>query len=132
MVKCILLVDKDSKFVLACLPGDAQLDTKKVQTLVGSRRLSFATKEQIKEALGYEIGAISPLPPPEKIPAEFSWPRKSQGDFLWKPNLLVVWDLKLQQKFKVNISSGNPSLGLELNRKELVNLINPKVGDISG
>ncbi len=111
MVKCMLLVDKDSKFVLACLPGDARLNTEKVRALISSKRLSFASKDQIKEILSYEVGAISPLPP--------------------KQNLIVIWDIKLQQKFKVNVSSGNPNLGLEVNRKDLVNLINPKIGDIS-
>ena len=35
------------------------------------------------------------------------------------------------KKDKVNISSGDPKAGLELNTKDLISLINPKFGDIT-
>src|SRR3989344_2076920 len=57
MVKCILLKSKDKFYFLACLLADKQIEPNKVREILNSKRLSFASKEEIKE-LGYEMGAV--------------------------------------------------------------------------
>lgn len=110
MVKCILLVDKDEKYVLAALIADKKLDPNKVRELTNMKRLSFAAKEQIKEKLGYTMGAVPP--------------------FVFDADVKVVFDNEVTKKEKVNISSGDPTCGLELSPNDLVGLIKPVIGDI--
>ena len=107
MIKCILLKSKDDKHFLACLLADKQLDPNKVRIILNSKRLSFASEDEIKR-LGYELGAVPPLL--IKIP--------------------IVFDEEIKNKEKVNISSGNPIAGIELKAKDLIKLVNPIIGDI--
>ena len=44
MVKCILLVDKDKNYFLACTPSDRKVNTQKVKELLSCKRLSFASE----------------------------------------------------------------------------------------
>lgn len=111
MVKCIMLVDKDGKHVLACLLADKKLDPSRAREIAGTQRLSFATKEQIKEVLGYTMGAVPP--------------------FVFEADVKVVFDNEISKKEKVNISSGDPGCGIELSSKELIALVKPKIGRIA-
>lgn len=111
MVKCILLRDKKKKYFLACLLSDKRLNPQKVRDIMGCARLSFASKEEITEVLGYELGAIPPL--------------------LLKTDVSVVFDNAIMKKEKVNISSGDPKAGIELKSSDLVLLIKPRFGNIS-
>ncbi|MBS3121687.1 YbaK/EbsC family protein [Candidatus Woesearchaeota archaeon] len=111
MIKCILLVDKEKKYYLACLTSDKKLNLQKVRELVGCSRLSFAVKKDIEEVLGYQLGAIPPL--------------------LLKTTIPILFDKIILKKVKVNISSGNPSAGIELDSKTLIELVKPSLGDIS-
>ena len=111
VLKGILLVDKEKKYYLACLTSDKKLNLQKVRELVGCSRLSFAVKKDIEEVLGYQLGAIPPL--------------------LLKTTIPILFDKIILKKVKVNISSGNPSAGIELDSKTLIELVKPSLGDIS-
>ena len=111
MIKCILLVSGSYEYVLACLPSDKQLNPQAVAEIAQTSKLQFASKEAIEPTLGYRLGAIPPL--------------------LLKENIPIIFDNSIKQKQKVNISSGNPSAGLELKAEDLIKLINPLFGDIS-
>ncbi|PIN86607.1 hypothetical protein COV19_03760 [Candidatus Woesearchaeota archaeon CG10_big_fil_rev_8_21_14_0_10_44_13] len=110
MVKCILLIDKDNKYVLAALLADKKLDPRKAAESAGTKRLSFATKEQIKEVLGYTMGAVPP--------------------FVFDADVKVVFDDEVIKKERISISSGDTRSGLELSPKDLIGLIKPIRGDI--
>jgi prolyl-tRNA editing enzyme YbaK/EbsC (Cys-tRNA(Pro) deacylase)/tRNA1(Val) A37 N6-methylase TrmN6 len=118
MVKCILLRDKAGRFVLAALPGNADLDVQQVRNCVpGLSRLSFASPEEITRVTGYTIGAVSPFSLAEPVP--------------------VVLDEAIGRLAaacrQVNISSGDPLLGLELAAQELIGLLGKRAhfGSIS-
>ena len=105
MVKCILLRDKAGQFVLAALPGDAELDVQRVRACVtGYARLSFASPQEISEVTGFALGSVAPLPLAQPIP--------------------VVVDEAVRALAaagrQVNISSGDPLLGLELAASALI------------
>ena len=112
MVKCILLKDKKGRFVLACLTGEATLNTQAVRKYEdGLARLSFASPEEISTMLGYQLGSVAPLNLRQSIP--------------------VVLDNQIKSQTKLNISSGDPRLGLELETETLLNLLDqPIFGDI--
>ena len=60
--KNLFLRDKKGKhYFLVILPAEKQIDLKKFAELIGSKRLSFASSESLKEKLGIETGAVSPF-----------------------------------------------------------------------
>lgn len=104
MVKSILLRDKNRRYVMACVTGDARLDPKAVRAHLGGdwKRLSFASTEEIHQITGFVQGAIAPLSLPEDVP--------------------VIFDHAIARCQKVNISSGDPMAGLELDPHDLIRL----------
>jgi Cys-tRNA(Pro) deacylase len=104
MVKSILLRDRNRRYVMACILGDTRLDPKAVRAhLAGDwKRLSFASAEEIREITGYVQGAVNPLALPAEVP--------------------VIFDEAISRCSKVNISSGDPMAGLELDAHDLIDL----------
>lgn len=113
MVKSILLRDKDRRYVMACVTGDARLDPKAVRShLNGSwKRLSFASADEIKQVTGFVQGAVAPLGLPHEIP--------------------VIFDESIPKCSRVNISSGDPMAGLELDPQDLIHLAGAQLASIS-
>jgi prolyl-tRNA editing enzyme YbaK/EbsC (Cys-tRNA(Pro) deacylase) len=114
MVKSILLRERRTqRFVMACVPGDTQLNPQAVrENLPGDwRRLSFASAEEITAITGYIQGSVAPLCLPEHIP--------------------VVFDEAFARCANVNISSGDPMAGLELAASDLIRLCNPIIAPIA-
>lgn len=113
MVKSILLRDKRSRYVMACVSGNKRLDPKAVRVhLEGDwRRLSFASAEEILQVTGYIQGAVAPLDLPQEIP--------------------IVFDKTIAKHARVNISSGDPMAGLELNPDDLIKLSGAKLAAIT-
>jgi len=114
MVKSILLKEKsgERRYVMACVLGEARLDPKAVrQHLPGDwRRLSFASAAQIEAVTGCVQGAVAPLCLPENVP--------------------VVFDEAIAHCGKVNISSGDPMAGLELDPQDLIRLAGAQLAPI--
>jgi len=111
MVKCILLVDKNGKYFLACMTAEKMLDTQRLRELVDCKRLSFASEHEVEKVLGYKMGAVPPI--------------------LLKQDIPIVFDNGITKKDKVNISSGDPKAGIELKTKNLIPLVKPKFGNIT-
>jgi len=104
MVKSILLRDKDGHYAMACVLGHARVNPRAVLACLPSnwRRLRFATKEEILTVTGCVQGAVTPLGLDEHVP--------------------VIFDEAIARCQKVNISSGDPMAGLELDPKDLITL----------
>jgi Cys-tRNA(Pro) deacylase len=102
MVKCILLVDKNHRYVMACVTGDARLSPNAVRAQLPDdwMRLSFASAREILGVTGHVQGAISPLGLPDDVP--------------------VILDLEIAQRNKVIVSSGDPMAGLEIDTANLI------------
>jgi Cys-tRNA(Pro)/Cys-tRNA(Cys) deacylase len=113
MVKSILLRDKNRRYVMACVTGDARLDPKAVRSYLGDewQRLSFASAEEIYKVTGFVQGAIAPLCLPEEVP--------------------VIFDEAIARCQKVNISSGDPMAGLELDPQDLKRLAGAQLASIA-
>jgi prolyl-tRNA editing enzyme YbaK/EbsC (Cys-tRNA(Pro) deacylase) len=107
MVKSILLREKKGqRYVMACVTGEARLDPKAVRSQLpvadNWKRLTFAIAEEIQAVTGYVQGAVAPLCLPNDVP--------------------VIFDTAIARCEKVNISSGDPMAGLELDPQDLLNL----------
>jgi len=113
MVKSILLRDKNRRYVMACVTGDARLDPKAVRAHLGDnwKRLSFASAEEIQEITGYIQGAVAPLCLPEDVP--------------------IVFDTAIVKCKRVNISSGDPLAGVELEPQDLIMLADAQLASIA-
>jgi Cys-tRNA(Pro)/Cys-tRNA(Cys) deacylase len=113
MVKCILLRDRGGRYALACVTGEAQLDVQAVRAHLPAewKRLSFAAPEEIEAVTGSVQGAVAPLGLPQSVP--------------------VVFDEAVARRARVNISSGDPRAGLELDPQALMALAQPRLGRIA-
>jgi len=104
IVKTIILTNKDDKVVVAVLPGHKKLDMKKIKKLSGYKSLQFMDSESIEKKTGFVVGAIAPV-----------------GN-IFKGLPMFVDPSVFDEEF-VDISSGDPKIGLELTRDDLKQLL---------
>ncbi len=104
MVKCILLREPNGRYVMACVRGDTRVDYRAVRIALGDgwRRLHFASADEILAVTGSVQGAVAPLGLPAELP--------------------ILFDKRLAECERVNISSGEVTFGLELNAQDLFRL----------
>ncbi|MCG7499057.1 YbaK/EbsC family protein [Vibrio sp. Of7-15] len=105
MVKSILLRDMGGLYALACVPGDQQVDPKKVRAFLQCRRMTCVDAESVQEVTGFALGTVAPIALKAPIP--------------------IIMDPQLQQQEWVNISSGSNMAGLELRFADLIQLCQP-------
>jgi prolyl-tRNA editing enzyme YbaK/EbsC (Cys-tRNA(Pro) deacylase) len=115
MVKSILLREqKGRRYVMACVTGEARVDPKAVRAYLpaaeGWKRLTFATAAEIQEVTGNVQGAVAPLCLPDEV--------------------RVIFDEAIARCHKVNISSGDPMAGLELDPQDLIRLARAQLAPI--
>lgn len=56
-----LVLKAGDKFVMAIIPGDTRLDSKKLREIVGEKHMRFATPEEVEQVMGCKIGACYPF-----------------------------------------------------------------------
>ena len=113
MVKSILMRDRKHRYVMACVTGDDRINPKAVRAQLPPewKRLSFASAEEIEQVTGYEQGAVAPLALPKGLP--------------------VIFDIEIGRCARVNISSGDPMAGLELDSDDLIRLAGATLAPIA-
>ena len=115
MVKSILMREKSQprRYVMACVLGDSRVDYKAVRVhLPGDwKRLTFASAAEIVDITGYVQGAVAPLCLPADVP--------------------VLFDETVEQSERVNISSGDPMAGLEMDPHDLIRLAKGSLAPIA-
>ena len=109
VVKCLLLTD-GKVHVVACVPGDRRIKTRKVQKLLKTGKLEFAPEKALAKLTGHKLGTVAPI--------------------ALKKKMLVVLDKAILARAKVNISAGKPGFGVELRSAHLAKLAGAKVADI--
>ena len=110
MVKCIVLRDMGNLYALACVPGDRLADPKRVRSLLRCRRMTCVDQSDIEKLTGYQVGTVTTLLLPTKMP--------------------IIFDHRLMQQSEVTISSGSLLAGIALQIDDLFNLCNPVLADI--
>lgn len=114
MVKSILLRESRSdRYTMACVLGPARLDHRAVRAALGEGwgRLTFAGDDEILAVTGYLRGAVNPLCLPAHVP--------------------VIFDATIAHCRRVNISTGDPMAGLELDPADLIRLAGARLAPIS-
>ncbi len=60
-----LVFDCDGRPVVAMIPGDRRADAKKIAAAAGARYARIAGEEEVRDATGFEPGAVAPFPLPK-------------------------------------------------------------------
>lgn len=110
MLKTMVLRDMGGRYAVACVPGDQQVSPPKVRQLLGCRRMTLASAQQVQSTTGYARGTVAPLG--------------------LSPDLALVFDEQIWRYETVTISSGDPHAGLWVRVKDLLVLCQPLRGDI--
>jgi prolyl-tRNA editing enzyme YbaK/EbsC (Cys-tRNA(Pro) deacylase) len=61
VLKCLLLKDRSGTVVAVMAPGDVRVDVKKLEKLIGVKKLSFMPGDEMKARFGLEPGSVDPL-----------------------------------------------------------------------
>jgi Cys-tRNA(Pro) deacylase len=104
IVKTMLLINQDGAVLVAVLPAHKKLDLKKLKKLTGSKNLQFMDKESIEKKTHLIVGAVAPV---GKL-------------FMGIP---IFVDPSIFDEEFLDISSGDPTAGLELHRDVLKELL---------
>ena len=99
----VFIADKNP--ILVVLPGDKKVDTSMFKKLFGISDLAMATKEQVKEITGLEVGAIPPV-----------------GSVM---GLKVYFDDEFKSKDIVSFNAGSHSKSIRIQASELIKVENP-------
>lgn len=110
VLKCILVSDREARHYLFCLPGNRNLDLDKARTMLATSRLGFATREEVLAVTGYRPGTLNP--------------------FFHKIKLPVIFDRSVLGLGIVDVSSGHPNAGVQMQAQMLVLLVNPALADV--
>lgn len=108
--KSLLLKCKDN-FILAVLPGDCKLNSKKLKNLLKIKGFRFALPEEVKEKMGCEIGACYPF-----------------GNLIGLPTYI---DNSLSKNDIVSFNPGLHTRSIEIKWRDFHSLVKPKMVDIS-
>lgn len=61
VVRSILFRLQEGKFVMVLMAGPGQLSWKRIRNHLGISRLSLATRSEVMDVTGYEIGTVNPF-----------------------------------------------------------------------
>ncbi len=110
MVKSILLRDMGNQYALACVPGNRQVDPKKVRAVLECRRMTCVSSNELLDVTGYDLGCVAPLKLSTEMP--------------------IVFDSELLKQNDVTISSGSNMAGIGLQLEDLLDLCSPLISNI--
>ena len=111
--KSIVILRKGSgKPILAVVPGNKEVDLKKLAVAVGEKKVSPATQRDAEGITRLQAGGISPLA-------------------LINRGFEIVIHRSVQEFEKVHVSGGELGVNIRLASSNLINLTKAKVADIS-
>jgi|SRR5579884_15429 len=106
-----LLLRSGGEFVLAVLPGDKRLDSKKIRQILGRKELCFATPEEVEKVMGCQIGACYPF-----------------GSLL---NIRTLVDNSLSKNEIISFNPGVHTKSVKIRWEDYKSLTSPELVDIS-
>lgn len=109
-IKTLVLATDSKKYLLALMPGDKQLSTKKLSRISSVKRTEMADNPVAERLTGYLVGGISPFGTKKKLP--------------------VIMEQRLTAFDTVAINAGRRGMMLLLNPKDIVRTLGAKLGDL--
>ncbi len=105
MLKTVLLRDMGGRLFLACVPGNQQVDPKKVRAHFNCRRTTCVNANEVVHITGFKPGTLTPLILPESI--------------------TTIFDHSVLQLSEITISSGSDMAGLMLRTEDIIKICQP-------
>ncbi len=110
--KTIVTTREKGKPVLAVIPGDRNVDLKSLASFLNEKKMSLPTQKEAETLTGLQAGGISPLA-------------------LINKGFQVVIDSACESYEEFFISGGQRGINIQINAKDLIRLVNAKIGVIS-
>jgi len=108
----VLSVGPRPRTYLAVIPGDRELDLKKMAKVVGQKRLQMAAQKQAEKLTGLQVGGISPLA-------------------LLSKGFGVLVDRSATEHERILVSAGQRGINLELSPHELIRIVKGSSADLT-
>jgi Ala-tRNA(Pro) deacylase len=105
------LLMKGKEFIIAILPADKQLDSKKLRKLLGSKKLRFSTPEEFEELTGLEKGALPPF-----------------GNLMQIP---MIVDKSLFEEEFMAFNAGSLTDSIKIKTADYKRIVNTKIGEFT-
>lgn len=109
--KTLVLRGDKAGILMACVPGDQELDLKALATLSGNKKVEMVSVKEIQGLTGYIRGGVSPLGVKKYYP-------------LYLDETVVLYD-------PVSISAGKRGLQIFIKGADLVEVTQGKLGNLS-
>ena len=106
-----IVLRSEGKFLMCVLPGNKKINFRKVKEIIGSRKLSLATSEEIKKVTSCEIGGVPPF-----------------GNLF---NIPVYIDKSLLKNEIIDFNAGLQTVSIEMKSEDLLRLTNAEVEDFT-
>ncbi len=106
-----LLLRADSGFILCLVSGDKKCSLNKIKKITGKKDVCMANADDVKKQTGFTIGGVSPVG--------------------LTNNLEIMIDDKLNRFQDIFAAAGHPNAVFKISFKNLIEITNGKVMDIS-
>lgn len=106
-VKSLVLKTKERRFIMALVAADRRIDLKKLARIADTKRLQFASPQEVLRITGCEIGSVHPFGKLHGLPTYF--------------------DRSILENDTVNFNAGLHTVTIDMKAKDLVKAINPVI-----
>lgn len=112
IIKSMLLVDDENRFVMVCLPGTKKVSASKVKRAAGlTKRPHFATDQQVEDTLGLKVGAVTALYAVGKV--------------------LIFFDESIKNLSECSLSAGEHQYEIVIDTADLIRLVQPTFAEVT-
>ena len=102
-----LILKGENEFLMAVIPADLALDSHSLRKRLGSKRMRFATKEEVLEMTGLTPGSIPPF-----------------GSLFGLP---TICDVRLRENARINFNAGSHTDSVQMEYDDYVRYERPRV-----
>ena len=68
VVRSLLFRESKESYLMVLIAGPDQIDWKKLRRHIGTSRITMASRSEVQQITGYELGAVAPFGLPQPIP----------------------------------------------------------------
>jgi Cys-tRNA(Pro) deacylase len=111
LLKSIVVRRGEGDFVFVLVPGDRQIDWRKLRRHLGVSRLSLPEREEAKRITGYEPGAITPFGSASRLP--------------------VIVDSAVADGGVVTVGGGAHGVNIHADAANLIEFLGAEVADVT-
>lgn len=108
-----IIFQSDVGVIVAIIRGDQRVSERKLAEVVSAKNVKLANPKTVRKMTGYSVGGVPPVG------------HDRQG------HMMYVMDRKLLECDKVYAGGGDSRSQLSIRVKDIIQLVNPKVADVS-